>query len=124
MNQRRIFMLPWKYTCSFKRAPTDAVARVRVTNDPTATAVTLTEEDIRTRYPWDYEDLISQLRRRYIDFVANKKYYDLRRPLMSDTRYANPRYLEPGNPRSAKKDFYNPNILAEFDKHYTRNQNR
>jgi hypothetical protein len=114
------FHVALEVNLSFKRAPTDAVARVRVTNDPSAPAVTLTEEDIRTRYPWDYEDLTMQLRRRYIDFITNQKYHDLRRPLISDSRYASSRYLEPGNPRSAKKDFYNPNILAEFDKHYTR----
>jgi hypothetical protein len=30
------------------------------------------------------------------------------------------RYLDPGNPKSSRKDFYNPNIVAEFDKAYTR----
>ena len=30
------------------------------------------------------------------------------------------RYLDPGNPRSARKDFYNPNIIAEFDAYYLR----
>jgi hypothetical protein len=28
-------------------------------------------------------------------------------------------YLDPGNPKSSLKDFYNPNIIAEFDKAYT-----
>jgi hypothetical protein len=114
------FHVALEVNLSFKRAPTDAVARVRVTNDPNDPAVTLTEEDIRNRYRWDYEELTAELRGRYMDFVANQTYHDLRKPLMSDRRYARPRYLEPGNPRSAKKDFYNPHILTEFDKHYTR----
>ena len=25
----------------------------------------------------------------------------------------------PGNPKSSRKDFYNPNIVPEFDRHYT-----
>ncbi len=29
------------------------------------------------------------------------------------------RYLNPGNPKSSRKDFYNPNIVPEFDRHYT-----
>jgi hypothetical protein len=40
--------------------------------------------------------------------------------LMADPRFVKSRYLGPGNPKSAKKDFYNPNIVAEFDKQYTR----
>jgi hypothetical protein len=32
--------------------------------------------------------------------------------------YAN-RYLDPDNPKSARKPFFNPNVLREFDKFYT-----
>lgn len=39
---------------------------------------------------------------------------------MTDPAYVSPRYLDPGNPKSAKKDFYNANILNEFDKYYTK----
>jgi hypothetical protein len=28
------------------------------------------------------------------------------------------RFLDPGNPKSAKKRLYNTNIIQEFDKHY------
>ncbi len=114
------FHVALEVNLSFKRAPTDAVARVRLTNDPSAPQVAITEEDIRNRYPWDYDALTRRLRERYIDFIINQKYHDIRKPLVNDNRYANSRYLDPGNPRSAKKDFYNPNIFAEFDKHYTR----
>lgn len=114
------FHVALEVNLSFKRTPTDAVASVRITNDPNAPQVAITEEDIRSRYPWDYDELTRRLRQRYIDFVTNQKYHSIRKPLMSDKRYTNPRYLDPGNPRSAKKDFYNPNILSEFDKHYTR----
>ena len=27
--------------------------------------------------------------------------------------------VDPGNPKSSRKDFYNPNIMREFDKTYT-----
>lgn len=38
---------------------------------------------------------------------------------MKDARYSMARYLDPDNPKSGKKEFYSPNILKEFDKHYT-----
>jgi len=31
----------------------------------------------------------------------------------------NTRYLDPGNPKSSRKDFYKPNIMSQFDKVYT-----
>ncbi len=88
-------------------------------NDPNAMAITMTEEQIRDIYPWDYGVLTQRLQARYVDFRANQKYHAVRKPLNGDQRFANLRYLDPGNPKSLKKRFYSPNIVAEFDKHYT-----
>ncbi len=116
------FHVALEVNLSFKRSAADAAAIVAVTNDPTAPRVELREEDVRRIFPWDYRDLTDRLKRRYIDFAANRKYHDIRRPLLQDPRFVKSRYLDPGNPRSARKDFYNPNVVAEFDKHYTRKQ--
>lgn len=80
----------------------------------------LTDEDIRKTYPWDYGNLTKRLTDRYIDFKQNQKYHRIRKVLGADAAYMKSRYLDPGNPKSAKKDFYNPNIIPEFDKHYSR----
>ena len=107
---------------SFKRATSGAGATVAVTRDPDAPQVRLTEEQIRERFPWDYGELSQRLKARYIDFKLNKKYHEIRTQLKSDPNYVNQRYLDPGNPRSAKKDFFNSNVINEFDKHYTRKE--
>jgi len=114
------FHVALEVSLSFKRSAVNPAAVVAVTNDPNATKVALSEEDIRKTYPWDYSELTERLSKRYIDFRANTKYHDIRRPLMADPRFVKSRYLDPRNPRSARKDFYNPNIVAEFDKQYTR----
>lgn len=114
------FHVALEVNLSFKRSAANAAAVVAVTNDPNAPKVAISEEDIRKVYPWDYGDLTQRLSKRYLDFRANRKYHDLRKPLLQDPRFVNSRYLDPGNPKSAKKDFYNPNVVAEFDKHYTR----
>lgn len=105
---------------SMKRSTSDASLQVAVTDDPTAPKIQLTEEDIRKKYPWDYSELGRRLRNRFIDFKMNDKYHSIRKPLRSDLRYVRTRLLDPGNPKSAKKDFYNPNIMGVFDRHYTR----
>jgi len=105
---------------SMKRSSSDATMKVAVTDDPSALKVQLTEEDIRKKYPWDYAELTKRLRKRYVDFKMNKKYHSIRMSLRGDSRYVKTRLLDPGNPKSSKKDFYNPNIVRVFDRHYTR----
>lgn len=114
------FNVALEVNLSFRRAPSDAVAAIAVTTDPSAPRVTLSEEDIRRTYPWDYRELVRRLRKRYSDFKTTAKFHTIRKPLMSDLRYVRTRYLDPANVRSGKKDFYNPNIVNEFDRHYTR----
>jgi hypothetical protein len=104
---------------SFKRTSAAAANAVMVTTDPTAVKVTLTEEDIRNQYPWDYQELTKRLKKRFIDFKENAKYHVLRKQLAVDPQYMKTRYLDPGNLKSSRKDFYNPNIVSQFDKSYT-----
>ena len=88
--------------------------------EPGALPITITEEDIREQFPWDFAILTKRLRERYTDFIENRRYHDIRRPLALNPKLCNIRYLDPGNPKSAKKPFFSPNILKEFDKHYKR----
>ena len=102
----------------FTRSKAKDALGVQVTNNPNAPEVRLTEEQIRDRFPWDYNRLTEECRTRYKDFKAAQKYHDVRIPLLKDKRFGEIRFLDPGNPRSSKKPFFNPNILQELDKHF------
>lgn len=105
---------------SMKRSSVDPQWQVKVTDDPDALEVQISEEDIRKAFPWDYAELNRRLRDRYEDFKLNKKYHSIRMPLKEDPRYVKTRHLDPSNPNSQSKDWYNPNIVQVFDRHYTR----
>jgi hypothetical protein len=105
----------------FTRSKAKDALGVQVTNNPNAPEVRLTEEQIRDRFPWDYGRLTEECRKRYKDFKAAQKYHDVRKSLLKDKRFGEIRYLDPGNPKSSKKPFFNPNILQELDKHFTKN---
>lgn len=107
----------------FTKSKSKDAMSVQVTTDPSALAVKLTEEDIRERYPWDYMTLTEKCRSRYDNFKMNQDYHDIRKRLETDERFARSRFLDPGNTKSAKKTFFNPNIVLEFDKHYNKKQN-
>lgn len=103
-----------------RRVSETAGAEVVISDKPDAIPVKLEEEDFRTKYPWDYGILSKRLQDRYSDFKLAQKYHDIRKELEQDPKLCNTRYLDPGNPNSATKKFYNSNIIREFDKHYKR----
>ncbi|BCX11793.1 MAG: hypothetical protein KatS3mg067_0731 [Thermosynechococcus sp.] len=102
----------------FVRSKSVSANPVRVTNDPNAPALRLTDEQIRERYPWDYRRLTEECKQRYANFKVDKKYHQLRKSWESDQRFAHVRHLDPQKPESPKKIFYSQAILSEFDKQY------
>ena len=105
----------------FTRSKAKDVLTAQLTNDPSAAAVRLTDEQIREKYPWDYQKLTDECVKRYSNFKLDKIYHTTRKGLISDSRFGTIRFLDPGNSKSPKKPFFNPNILNELDKHYTKN---
>lgn len=97
-----------------------SASKVVLSKDPDAVKVALSETDIRAKYPWDYGELVERLVKRYNNFKANQQFHNLRMPFLTDEKFAKARYLDPGNAKSAKKDFYNPNVLLVFDAHYAK----
>ena len=97
---------------------------VRTTSNPNAPEVRVTEVDIRDEYPWSYHQLTEKCKERYPNFKCNQEYHDLRKSLCEkkNKKLCNTRYLDPGNPKGIKKQFFRPDILNEFDKHYSKKE--
>ena len=96
----------------------------RWTDDPTAPAVRVREEDVLKNYPFTYRELACMMRRRYEDFLENGHFHQIRQELEKETKHVIERRLDPRNPNSSKQRFYNANILQEFDKHYRRRKKK
>ncbi len=114
------FNVSLRIDIKFSKAKDDDAQKVRITNDPEAMQVALSEEDIHEKYPWNYSILTTRLKKRFTDFKANSKYHVIRRSLEDDERFCRKRYLDPHNPKSSVMRFYNSNIIKEFDAHYNR----
>lgn len=102
----------------------DAVA-FRSTNDPNAPEIRMTEEQVLEQFPWDYKRLVLACRERYSDFKLNRKFHAIKRSLCegSESGLCKIRHLDPSNTKSSSKQFFKPEILKEFDKHYSRAEN-
>ena len=115
------FAATLKIRMTLSRSNDNDAEVVRIGHGVTNTvAVTLTEEEFRDRYPWDYKTLTERLRNRYTDFLANQRYHDIRQPLEDVPSLCHTRLLNPENANSSTKKFYSPNMIARFDEHYQR----
>jgi hypothetical protein len=114
------YNLTLRIDVKFQKVKSSSGMPVQVSNDPTATAVFISEEDFSDKYPWDYDVLSTRLSKRYSDFKMNGIYHKARKELETSKKFAYQRLLNPSNPKGGKKTFYNPNIQKEFDKYYTK----
>lgn len=105
---------------SFKKSREQRAVPVRITDDPDAPVVQITEEQVLERYPWNYARLTEECRKRYSNFKVDQRYHNLRKSVGNDRRFCHIRRLDPHNPRSSQKHFFNPNIMTFFDQHYER----
>jgi hypothetical protein len=101
----------------FVRSPDPQAIPVKVGKD--GVQIQLSEPDIRARWPWRYQTLTKKLRERYSDFGVTAKYHKIRKSLEDDLRFCHVRLVDPDQPDAGGRKFYSPNVLAEFDKHYT-----
>lgn len=92
----------------------------RWTDDPAAPVLAVREEDVLRNYSLTYRDLTDALKRRYSNFLGNRRFHRIRKELEKEKKFAIMRLLNPKNPRSSKQRFYNANILQEFDRYYER----
>ena len=82
--------------------------------------LTLTEEQLKAKYPMDYGELTAKCKERYSNFILNGDYHANRRLYESDDKCAYIRYLDPDKKKSGKKVFYSEAMLSKLDNHYTR----
>lgn len=119
-DEKKDFNVTLQVELRLVRTSDKSAITLQISKDANAPKIQISEEDFQRAYPWTYADLTKRLRQRYSDFLENAKYHGARKPLEADDQYCRTRYLVPGNPKTPKTRFYNPNILAEFDKHYKR----
>ena len=121
LSQSEDYVFSLDIELRMKRTSSASVANeVKITNNPDAVSVRLDEENVREKFPWDYAILTKRLSDKFTDFIMNNNFYRIKKELEKNVSLCNSRYLDPGNPKSPRKKFYNPNIIKEFEKYYTK----
>lgn len=86
--------------------------------DKNGVPIKITEEDITKKYPLTYNELTKKCNSRYSDFKLNNEFHEIMRTLKLDSTYSHNRKLDPNNPKSTVKTFFNTNIFKELDNKY------
>ena len=90
----------------------------QLVDDISAPTLRLDEKDIFELYPFGYSQLMEELKNRYSNFVANREFHKIRKPLLSNPLYCKVRLLNPKRPKGTNITLYSKKIFNEFDKYY------
>lgn len=119
-DEDKDFNISLRLETKFVKSTSTESLLLNYSNDPTGIKINIQEEDVLKRFPLDYDKLTLTLRNKYSDFKTDKKYHKIRKELAKNQKLCKTRKLDPDNPKSPKKDFYNTEMIKEFDKYYTK----
>lgn len=97
----------------------NSLDNIRITTNPNAKEYRVSEDDLYGKvFTETHAVVVDEARRRFTDFLQNKKFNGLMAQFREDKTLFRPRYLDPTNPKSLKKDFYSKGVYDELAKHY------
>jgi hypothetical protein len=106
---------------SMDRGGDPTAAKMTISTGAGGIPVTLSDAEFHKIYKWDYENLTDKLKVRYSDFKSNGKFHSNRKKIIAALPQLHTRrFLDPIAKAGGYKDWYHPDIIAEFDKVYTR----
>lgn len=96
-----------------------AITAAVVGTNPDLT-ISIEGDKVPEGFAWTYDVLVSNLTERYSDIKQNATFHAIMKPIKSNAKFCYDRYLDPKTKSGGKKAFFSPNVIKEFDAHYTR----
>jgi hypothetical protein len=81
-------------------------------------------KDHNDKYPLNYNTLVEKMRKLYSDFKRNSRFHTIKKEIEQTGKYSKIWVHNPNQQDGKGKLTYRSNIFEEFDKHYTRIENR
>ncbi len=113
------FALAVQMQVTFTKESKGSGIGVRITNDPSAPEVRLSDEDFKAKYPLDYDSVRRRLKRDMRGIKYNQKFNQLMKELEGDANLCHHRFLDPQRRKHGKK-FYSEAIIARFNRNKER----
>lgn len=94
------------------------INKVKITNDPDAQKVNLTDEEFFKQYPLSYSEVCKKCRDSIAGFKQGKLFNSIMGEIKEDASLAFPRKLNPNSSNSPKTTFYSENAVCEISRMY------
>ncbi|MCG2699232.1 hypothetical protein L6251_02310, partial [Candidatus Parcubacteria bacterium] len=107
-----------KLETKFVRTSNPEALEIRITNNPKAPAMQFSEEQMIKKYNWPYSKLNKELAKRFSNFKQNSDYHRLRKGIHGNAKYYWQRPNNPLYPEKGGSNWYSPEVLNYFSKHY------
>lgn len=103
----------------FSKSDTEGSTNLTLSKNSGGIPITLSEEDMRKKWPFSYEKVIELVKKKKPEIKINKKFHAIKAELEKNNKLCKERYLDPNNKISSlKKKFYNENFPSELIKGY------
>lgn len=102
-----------------KRGKSSGFDLVKVTNDPSAKRITISDAEFKERYPWSFQILTRRLKSMIPEFKQNAEYHSIRKKFEANPALCKKRLLDPDNPKSTGQNWYNPDIAKQIKDEYS-----
>ena len=119
-SQPSPFAFSVKVEFDLVKKKSEGAVKASIVSDQPQITIGVDDDRVPSAFSWDFDTLTRAMKKTFTDFKQNDRYHALRRPLENDKKLCFERRLDPANKKSSLKRFYNPNIIAVFDGHYTR----
>ena len=84
------------------------------------TSVTISEEDMRQKYPLTYSDITTKLKQRYENCKMDKDFHSKMKSIKNNEKLYHFRKLDTTKEKSTGQGFYSSNVWQELDKIFNR----
>lgn len=124
-DENSLYSITLQIKTKFIKTTDVPAIEVRYTNKEDAPEIRVTEEDvIKSKYPLSYKMLMEKLNNRYNDFKRGKRFYGIKKDLENTERngekFCRVHYANVLEKKGTNQKFYSPEIIKEFDKHFTK----
>lgn len=98
----------------------DAAIKAAIVGANPDLTVSVESDKVPAGFTLTYDLLVSRLKERYSNLKQNGTFHAIMKPLKANGKFCYERYLDPETKSGGKKAFFSPNLIKEFDAHYTR----
>lgn len=105
---------------NFSKSKAKEALDVQLSSDPSALKIQYTDQQFKSKYPMNYEEMQKKCKERYEDCLINRQFHKIKSGLIGNQKYSYTKYLDPDDKKSAKQVWYSESVFSEFDRYYTR----